>query len=445
MLLVSAVLAMCAALSQDAPSTRPQVPEHLAYPKGFKPKPGVPYTSLSVPPPMSMEEWEVFAKILRLSQEQRRALASTYDEYRRSDWAFRMEHVQPLYDRSAEIASQRRNQVSRETAAQRVALYPARDKVLPEISRIEQAFFGMVAKFLGESQLETLETVRLMRERSNDRCFVSIFPAFYFDLDFALISLVDEGVDVTPDDPEAFSELMHAWRIAAGSLYARHAEDARLGLKEGLVLRAEMDDASERGQADLAADLERRFMRVREPATRTARRILELHESYVELLAERLPAMARQRLLDGFHLAAYKPFTPDPCDLTRIFAAVEEQELSLDQQKRIEEICKPWRAADQAARDRMVADYLKWREDTCTLMSYSSEDFARYSKKMIATFDSRIASAEASMTAVLEILTKSQRREMKKHIDKWRNAVVLSRDEQEKTKARHGGWPAPME
>jgi hypothetical protein len=181
MLIAPAVLVTCLTFLQNPASTKQQVPEHLAYPKGFKAKPGVPYWNLSIPTPMLSTEWEAYGRMLRLSPEQHRALGSVYDEYRRSDWAFRLEHVQPLYDRSGEIAGQGMNHVDPDVAAQRVALYQARNKVLPGISRVERTFFEAVGGFLGDSQLEMLEIVRLMRERANDRRFDSTFPGFSFD------------------------------------------------------------------------------------------------------------------------------------------------------------------------------------------------------------------------------------------------------------------------
>jgi hypothetical protein len=218
-----------------------------------------------------------------------------------------------------------------------------------------------------------------------------------------------------------------------------------VGLEEGLVLRADMFIAQEKGQTELAADLERRFSRVREPATKTARRILELSASSVQLVAAHLPPLARQRLQEDFQRAAYKPFFPDTCDLTQFFAVVESEKISPDQRPRVQEVRDGWLAVDRTAHDRMLSEYLQWNERTCTFRSYSPEEYSQYSKRMLAAFDSRIANSETTMATILEVLTKSQRRGVTKYIEKWRKAVAQTRDEHDRMRSQHGGWPAPME
>lgn len=442
MLLISGMFLTCALL-QTPPAPR-DLPEHLAHPRGYRKQPGARYWDLSVPIPMSFEEWEVYAKLLLLSNEQRRAFEVAYDAYRRSDWAFRVEHVQPVFDRSAEVAAQGVTQLTPDLATQQVALFQARDKVLPGIARIEQTFFAAVAEFLAGPQLESLEKVRLMRERANDMRFGSTFPGFGFDLDIAVVALGEAGIDITPDDPQTFEQLMQAWRVAAASLYARHAEESRRAV-EALLLRADMSAAHARGQHELAEEIEVRFTRAREPATNTARRILDLHESSVPSVADHLPPIARQRLVDAFQRAAYRPFTPDSCDLSDFFESLQEQELSLEQRQRIVEIRDAWQITDQAKRDQMLSEYLAWNEKTCTSKSFSSREYLPYAQQMGAIFDSRVAGAELAIATVLEILSKSQRRDATKQADKWRKAVSSSRDAQAQTKAQHGGWPAPYE
>ena len=161
----SALFACVLAIQPPAPKepaaapSKEGVPEHLAHPSGYKRKSGAAYMMLAIPAPMSIEQWEVYAKILKLSREQQVALQGAYDQYRRSDWEFRKERVQSLYDRSAEFGVPGADRSSVSGATELAAIYRDGNNALPEILRIERAYFSNVAQFLAESQLEELEIV----------------------------------------------------------------------------------------------------------------------------------------------------------------------------------------------------------------------------------------------------------------------------------------------
>ncbi len=442
----STIFACVLAIQPPAPPTMDGVPEHLAHPSGFKMKSGAAYMMLAIPAPMSIEQWEVYAKILRLSREQQGALQGAYDQYRRSDWELRVKQVQSLYDRSAELGAPGTDLTSPSVAAQLAAIYRDGNGVLPEILRIERAYFSNVAQFLADPQLEKLEIVRMMRERSNERQVPSLFPGFHFDLDAELIGLDEAGIDVTPDDPEAFHQLMQAWRNAAASLYARHGDEMRRSLESGGVLQAERKAARARSQNELADELQAKYINLRELATRTARRIHDLNKMYVQLVADRLPSASRQHLVDTFQRSAYRPFFPDPCDLATLFGEASEQDLTAEQRARVDEIRAAWKAADHSRMNGMLSDYLDWKELKITKWnSTTSEEYARYSSKMLAAAKSRFTSAEAWIDALLEVLTKSQRRDVDKHIEKWRAEKAAWFKHIEELKSQKRGWPGPLD
>jgi hypothetical protein len=452
MFLKSTLFACVLAIQPPAPrepAARPSkdgVPEHLAHPWGFKMKSGAGYMLLAIPAPMSIEQWEVYAKILKLSREQQVALQGAYDQYRRSDWEFRTKHVQSLYDRSAEAAPSNADLTSLSVATELGAIYRDGNNALPQILRIERAYFTSVAQFLAADQLEELEIVRMMRERSNERQVPSSFPGYKFDLDAELIGLAEAGVDVTPDDPEAFRQLMQAWRTAAATLYARHGDEMRRVLESDGVLVAEIIVAHSNSQSALVDELREQYIGLREPATRTVRRIHDLNKTYVQLVAERLPAVARQHLVDTFERSAYKPFFPDPSDLLAIFAEATEQNLTAEQRAGVDDIRTAWQASDQSVRNRMLADYLEWKELTNRKWSFkTSAEHSRYSGTMLAAAQSRFAGAEATIDALLEVLTKSQRRHVNKHVEKWREEKAAWLKQTEKIKSGVRGWPGPNE
>jgi hypothetical protein len=425
------------------PPAKAGVPEHLAHPRGFKMKSGGAYMMLAIPAPMSIEQWEVYAKILSLSAEQRGALEGAYDQYRRSDWEFRTKHVQSLYDRSNEVGA---DLSSLSVATELDAIYRDGNNALPEILRIERAYFSNVAQFLAADQLEELEIVRMMRERSNERQVPSSFPGYKFDLDAELIGLAEAGVDVTPDDPEAFTQLMQAWRTAAATLYARHGDEMRRVLESDGVLAAEIRVAHANSQSALVDELREQYIGLREPSTRTVRRIHDLNKTYVQLVAERLPAVARQHLVDTFERSAYKPFFPDPWDLSAIFGEAMEQNLNAGQRAGVDEIRTAWEVSDQSVRNRMLADYLDWKELTNRKWHFkTSAEYSRYSGRMLAAAQSRFAAAEATIAALLEVLTKSQRRDVNKRAEKWREEKAAWLKQTEEIKSGVRGWPGPME
>lgn len=446
--LFACVLAMQPPASKEpaAPPSMDAVPEHLAHPSGYKMKSGAAYMMLAIPAPMSIEQWEVYAKILKLSREQQGALQGAYDQYRRSDWEFRVKHVQSLYDRSAELGAPGADLTSLSVATQLAAIYRDGSEVLPEILRIERAYFASVAQFLAEPQLEELEIVRMMRERSNERRVPSVFPGYQFDLDAEIIGLAEAGVDLTPDDAEAFKQLMQAWRNAAASLYARHGDEMRRALELSTVLDAERRAARAKSQTALADELRAKYLEVREPGTRTARRIHDLNKTYVQLVAERLPTMSRQHLVDTFEHSAYTPLFPNPCELSIIFDEAMEQDITAEQRARIDEIHKAWEATDRSLMNGMLSKYLDWKELKNTKWNYTtSEEYSRYSSGMLAAAHSRFASAEAAIVALLDVLSKSQQRNVDKQVEKWREVKAAWLKQTEEVKSGKRGWPGPMD
>jgi hypothetical protein len=166
----------------------------------------------------------------------------------------------------------------------------------------------------------------------------------------------------------------------------------------------------------------------------------------VQLVAERLPAVARQQLVDTFERSAYKPFFPDPWDVSAIFDEAMEQNLTAEQRAGVDEIRSAWEVSDQSARNRMLADYLEWKELTNTKWNFKTfEEYSRYSGRMLAAAQSRFAAAEATIAALLEVLPKSQRRDVNKLVERWREekAAWLKRTEEIKSGVR--GWPGPWE
>ena len=105
-MLTTILALMSVLLGQEQPRVRPNVgpdQEHLKYEEGFRPTRSG-YIMLMIPRPIQTDEWRRYGDILRLSEEQRAALAEPFDRYRRADWAFRMDKAQPLRERSADIS-----------------------------------------------------------------------------------------------------------------------------------------------------------------------------------------------------------------------------------------------------------------------------------------------------------------------------------------------------
>lgn len=423
----------------------PRVPEHLAHPDGFIFKQGSGYRKLPIPKPIATQEWDHYSDFLKLSGSQRKALAEPYDLYRQRDWAYRLTSTQPLWDRSAELYAQRPTQPTPESTAALVELFQAADRTWPAIAAIETAFFAQVSTVLAEPQLGRLDALRLHRERARARGLSSTFPGFHFDLEPVMFAIEGSGGDMTPRDREAFETLMQAWRSSATALYARHLQERQEAHVKSGPTRALQYEAERQGLLDVGLQKRTEFRRLREPATRTARRILDVHRHYVSCIADQLPDSTGEELRRQFGEAAFKPLHPDVCDLSSVFEATESLKLAGDARDAVNALHAGWRAESMAARERMIDEYLDWHETICTNSGYDQDEYARYSKAMSATFEGRLRASELALENLTELLDGKLRGEVGKQARAWRAQLDVFRTKRAAIERRFKGWPAPNE
>ena len=322
------------------------------------------------------------------------------------------------------------------------ALYDEAAEIAKGIRQIEGGFFQQVTAVLSEKQLPLLEIARMRRERKLAHSMWPPMNGYQFDLDDVLHEMDNEGVDLTPREPEVFDSLVQAWRTTITSAYVRNARHWNEGDNERRLLNAEMITAMREGQRDRAIELGAKETEFKEPLANAATRIVEQHRQYVEQIAAQLGKRSRERLLQVFNERMYKPLYPDPADLTKFLEAVDDLSLSETQRVAITDIRGAWEAEAAPALTNYLGIHLAWREEMFA-HGYGNHNYPEYTRKMSNAIDSRIKRCNALIDSMLEVLSDKQDQKVADEIKAWREGVTRFREEQESYREKYSGWPAP--
>ncbi len=449
---VTGFSAQCAAQasSQRPPEPKEKVPEYLRYPRGNKPKPvsevkagqfHANFLFPQIPRVIDFPEWEQYAHTLNLSNAQRKAIAETYDQYRRADWDFRLKNTESLFERAEPLAALGPMDQTTEHAAKVAALHEEATRLGDDIRQIESQFFQQVAAMLAENQLPLLDIARMRRDRKLAREQWMPLNGFGFDLDDALYELDKSGFDLTPREPEVFEGLVQVWRTTTTSAYVKHARAWDAQTSERLILSAEMIAASKAGERERALELRAKDIASKDPEAKSVTRIVEQQRQYVEQIAAQLGERARNRLLEVFNERMFTPLYPDPADLTKFLEAVDELSLTAEQKLEIADIRTAWNAEAALALKNYLDLHLSWREEVF-VRGYGKNNYPEYRRKMSNSIDGRINRSETLINALLEVLSDKQDKKLVGEVKKWRAGVAKFREEQEEYRKQFGGWPA---
>lgn len=428
-----------------APASQPAMPEHLAHPEGYKAVPNVSYISLRIPKAIDRLEWALYSDLLQLSEAQREALETSYDRYRRADWDLRVRVTQPLWDESTRVHARFPNQITFDSVREKSALFRRADATIPSVVAIENTFMFEISQLLTEGQLALLETMRLHRERSRAKETGSPFPAFHYDLEAQLFALKAGGMDVTPSNSEVFNNLMQSWRSAATSLHNRLHDETMELVYEGNLVRAELMLIDPVEHPRRRSELEEEFHNYTRKMTKTARRILDLNQQYVRMIADLLPAETANQLNRDFCRTTYRSFYPDTCDLADVFEAVRKCGLNDVQAAAVDAYHADWKAVVEPVMQRMLQEYLEWREQMCIFSGYRQADHSTYARRMSAMLDNRIDKSKATVESVLGVLNDQQRAQVAPVVEGWRVQMLEFRAKRIATENRFKGWPGPSD
>jgi hypothetical protein len=438
-----------AAFVQEQPRVRPDVApdrEYLRYEEGFKPTQGGSYVQLPIPTAIGLDEWARYQDMMTLSEAQRLAMQDAYDRYRRVDWAFRVREAQPLWERSAQIATIQDWSMNLEAAEAVRALLDEAHALSPAIRDMETVFLTEIQDLLSDRQVPLLEIVRMRRGRMVGQMIGSPFPALNFDLDDTLAAMMRQGVDVTAKDGVAYDGIMSAWRAGAQALITQHAALRRKLISERISFPARLKRmVATTGETPEAHEFANAQYRLGEPSTQAARRLLDLNQQYVDLIAAEIPPLAGQYLRDHFNLAAYPALFPDPADMRRVFEELGGLNLTDEQRTTIEGIRSDCETTNAATLEVMKRDYLAWKEKTCIRSGFIFDEYNPYADDMQRMQQARIDKCKAAILAIETTLNPDQLNAIRGEYELWRGWLESFEKKRQAVIERHGRWPGPYD
>jgi hypothetical protein len=387
--------------------------------------PGASYYVISVPHPIGVEEWGMYATELVLSEAQREEFRRLYDAYLVEDRAYRAESIQPLWERSGEIAGSNDLYTNEATAKRFAELMSDRAAALPRLPAIEKRLFEGVAAYLSDEQFDSMERVRNQRRRARCNAAHCRFPGAMIDLSLMLYRASEEGLDVTPADPEMFRMLLDEYDWVVTPLFERRLRANLRSQIEGNVLIARAAElwavqGAEPETKAAAEELDHERRALNRGEIRTARRIQELNRMYLALLAAELAADTRRELVDRFNESTYPVVYPDPYDVHAVFeAGLAMPDLSDKQRGELKSALELYEVQQGEVTDRMLKRYLDWKERTGVISGYGFDEYDTYSEAMRKLQGLRQAVADMALAMLRDALTEGQQADLAPQLAAW--------------------------
>jgi hypothetical protein len=431
------------------------------------------YTSLDTPPVLGRDDLDWIADTLVLSEAQYARLVDLHDAYLAEDWAFRVEHIRPLWEQAADIREAGDPSRALEDAQAIAEIHSRHEQAVARLRLIEERLLTSLAEILSDEQLVLLERVRLKRDRQCAAGLLQTYPALTIELGALLKTLEQRGLDVHPDDPAAFGEILYAYEVELTTAVRVQANATRRSKQRGGVLLAEkasiasaafeqaMAAAEEsvpreqltkealRAHWDPAArvrahDLQQKLDRLHQRQARAARRVHDLNRSYLDLVAAELPDATADALVERFRREAYPVVYPDPFDLSAIFEAAlaldslgEKERADLRSLRLVHQ-----QTAEQIA-DQMVDRYVDWETYVVEEGGYGHDAYGRYTTEMQRLQSQRRERAHHQIEIIRHVLgDRVADATVQMALERFEDQI--ERHEQMIARHRPGiGWPPP--
>jgi hypothetical protein len=296
-------------------------------PKADSPGPrgGTLSIDLFLPRAISPEEIDRWSHRLELSEAQDKVLDTLYQQYLEKYAGSLSDLSGSLWTESAEVANCN-NTSTRVICAEALRdLMKNRDRVVKEIAQFEARTFEPLLPLLTEQQSTRVAAVQLYRERC--RLFVTHFdrPAARIDLR-SLIDGLDDIIDVSPTDKEAFDALLTAYE-ASSTVQLRQYQRALISaMVEGRLAAAAMHreiDSTTGRERVLQSPRNLLLQERRDAGWRKVNdielRLVELNRVYSRSLADLLGSETGEELVRRFRAMAFPSVYPDPFDASEVF------------------------------------------------------------------------------------------------------------------------------
>lgn len=378
----------------------------------------------AIPTPITERDIDRWSVTMNLNDRQRQVFSQLHREYVSREEEIHRKHIQPLWDRSADIAAS--------GTSWNVALFQEfRDLIETERPRVvvhlvgnEDRLFEELAPHLQETQFSLLEHVKKQRQRARVTRQATRIPGGDLDLTLLIDVLRLQGADTTLTEPDEFAARLAEYDATVTPLFDQRADAIVKVSGEAAVLSAiRMSmDATQHTEAD---QLRERAKALRRGLVSVERRIHDVNARYLSILSASLPEATAGRLVNQFRELVYEPVYPDPTDVAYAFdAALEVKSLTEDQRANMEANKHLYQAKQIELCNRMAIRFLDWREFHGVEWALPQGKLAEYEGDMQNLHAARVANAELVLEVLAGILTPEQYAQLDETISLFRSRMA---------------------
>ena len=352
---------------------RPQDPPAQAQVKAIREVPA-PLYSLQIPPAIRRDEILHYATILKLDDTQMTVLLVLYDEYREKDQQQRSELLEPLWERSVDLAAELTadrdglDAVGHSRAL--VDLMQDARLAAADLAKLDDKLFGEIeSMLLDEDQLPFLERVRQQRQRIRWNEFSSLYGMGRIDLTL-LLSGLPELDTLGESAQQELDELLAAYDRDITPLSERRYKAVVKANLEIPVLKAPFRlspaDIEPEALEQLRVQYEevlKKVARLNRAYIRPAERIHTLNRRYLASIVAVLPTSAGVELQRRFREQAYRSIYPNLFDVSDLLrTSLQIEGLTTDQRSLIHATLVSYSERNHQACEKMERRYLIWQE-----------------------------------------------------------------------------------
>lgn len=389
---------------------------------GYELEGGRSYSEILIPSPISETQLARYASILQLSEAQNNQFIALWDQYRESEWTYRLESIQPLIDRSGD-------QSKMQDTVEYLGLFEDRGEAIKQLLGNNENLFENLRTFLTESQIELLPRARDACTRDRWIVFLHAVPGAKVDLSNQLWVFSSAGYDLTPLNAKVFANDLFAYEKAATRLI-QDAIDTRIAnvLKGGAV-KQKMDQVvaaaaegsiSEEQLIEQFNALKQQRMTIHLPRWKAYKRVQELNRQYVDTFAEQLPMESGDMLMQWFRESTYRAVYPDPYDAAPVFlASLSLDHLTTEQTATLQSVYDSFISKRDELSQVMVDEYLKWHDNIESNAGFEDSEYDSYKERMRALQRDRKRNATSSLSVLQSLLSSQQFHRIKSALEQY--------------------------
>ncbi len=386
---------------------------------GYYTQPWTTYLNIAgIPRPITTVDIDRWSWTMHLSDAQAEQLTALHGSYVEREQEVHDKHIQPLWDRSAEIV--RRGSVDMNVAlAEEYArlLKTDRARGVRQLVRAEEQLFNELEPHLNETQVPLLGHVRAQRERSRNNRRDARYVGGDVDLTILLWMLYGKSLELSPDEAAVLESLITEYDAATTFLFARRQDAILDAVSKGTILLASrlsmgrVVKGSDRWVR--ANEMRMKSKQLNRKLVHVEKRILNQNVLYLNAMADLLPERQARGLVGAFQQLVYEPVYPDPTNVGHLFDEVFELEsLSMAQRADVEAVGVLIEVRQGTLCERMSRRYLEWREFQGIEWGLPAGALPAYEQDMQNLDRKRKENAELAIALLTDILLPEQSDEL---------------------------------